>query len=254
MTIKIGVQVHPQTPRLADMRAAWREADAMGVDSLWIWDHFFPPLYGEPDDPHFEGWSLLAAMAADTERATVGMLVSCIAYRNLNLLADMARTVDHIADGRFVLGLGSGWMERDYLEYGYEFGTVRSRSLALRAAIPVIRERLAKLVPPAMGTMPILIGGIGPTITLPTVAMSADAWNASGPPETYAAINRKLDECCAAIGRDPKSIERTIAIRDHQIGMWAEYIEAGADHLILMLPAPYDLGPLRELMAACSGQ
>ncbi len=248
MTIKVGAQLHPQTHRLADLRAAWREAEQLGVDSLWVWDHFFPPLYGEPTDPHFEGWTLLSAMAADTERASVGMLVSCVSYRNLDLLAHMAMTVDHLSNGRLVLGLGSGWMERDYLEYGYEFGTVRSRALAMRAAIPVIRTRLALLVPQAIGPVPILIGGVGPTITLPTVAAHAEAWNASGPPEVFAAINERLNECCAEIGRDPATIERTVAIRDEQIDMWQDYAEAGADHLIVMVPSPYDLGPLQHLL------
>ena len=246
---KVGVQLHPQHCSVAELRAAWRLADEMGVDSLWLWDHFFP-LYGEADGLHYEGWTLLSAMAADTARAQVGMLVTCNSYRNPELLADMARTLDHISDGRAILGIGAGWFERDYSEYGYEFGTGPSRLRDLAAALPRIDARLAALnPPPVQARLPLCIGGGGEKVTLKLVAQHATMWNSFGPPETYARKNAILDEHCAAVGRDPAEIERTLAVNDHPDSVNpAEYVEAGATHLIFGVAAPFDLKPLERIL------
>ncbi len=246
VSFKVGVQLHPQHCTIDELRDAWQAADRMGVDSIWTWDHFFP-LYGEPDGPHYEGWSLLAAMAVTTEHAQFGMLVTCNSYRNPELLADMARTVDQLSHGRLVLGIGSGWFERDYAEYGYEFGTAPGRLKALGQALPRIRARLDKVNPPPAGDLPILIGGGGEKVTLRLVAEHAQMWNGFGPPNTFAAKNAILDEWCAKVGRDPSEIERTASVRPPDIDLDA-WLEAGADHLIVSLGAPFNFDPVQRLL------
>jgi probable F420-dependent oxidoreductase len=248
--MKIGVQLHPQATTVNDMREAWRRADSLGVDSLWTWDHFFP-LYGDPDAAHFEAYTLLAAMAADTSHATIGALVTCNSYRNPQLLADMSRTIDHISNGRFILGIGSGWFERDYTEYGYEFGTAIGRLHALRDALPVIKQRLAELNPgPVNGTLPLMIGGSGEKVTLRLVAEHADLLNTFGPVDNFRHKNNVLNEWCEKVGRDPKAIERTVAISPDDLSNADDYADAGADHLIVMLGAPYDMSAVEKVIAS----
>jgi probable F420-dependent oxidoreductase len=244
---KVGVQLHPQATTVDDLRRAWCTADALGVDSIWIWDHFFP-LYGDPDGAHFEAYTLLAAMAADTEHADLGALVSCNSYRSPALLADMARTIDHISEGRFVLGIGSGWFERDYEEYGFEFGTPASRLRALARDLPILMDRLGRLEPPPRGRLPILVGGAGEKVTLRLVAEHADAWNSFGPPERYAQKNKVLDEWCERLGRPPSQVERTVAINPGEVESLPAYADAGAEHVIVMVGPPYDLDPVERLL------
>ena len=251
MALKLGVQLHPQATTVDELRDAWKAADAMGADSIWVWDHFFP-LYGDPDAPHFEAYTLLAAMAADTANAHIGAMVTCNSYRNPELLADMARTIDHISHGRFVLGIGSGWFERDYEEYGYEFGTPGSRVRALEAALPVIRERIGRLNPPPVrGHVPILMGGGGERIFLRLVAEHADEWNFVGNPEWIAQKSAVLDEHCRAIGRDPAEIARSVLVpRPGAVDDVDAYAEIGVTHLIVTVAAPeFDFEPAQRLLA-----
>lgn len=248
--VRIGAQLHPAHTDLAQLRAAWRRAEDLGVDSLWVWDHFFPTV-GRPDGPNFECWTLLAAMAADTSVPLVGTLVTGVGYRNPDLLADMARTVDVLSGGRVVLGLGAGWFERDYEAYGFEFGTVPDRLAALEAGILRVRRRLGLLDPPPVGPVPILVGGGGEHVTLRIVAQHADAWNCFGPPEVWQAKNAVLDKWCARVGRDPSAIERTVTLADAaEVREAPRYVDAGATHVILGCPPPFDFAALEHLLGS----
>ena len=248
----MGVQLRPQRCTIIQLRDAWKRADGLGVDTIWTWDHFFP-LYGGPDGSHFEGWSLLAAMACETEQAQFGMLVTCNSYRNPELLADMARTIDHLSGGRLILGMGAGWFQRDYDEYGYEFGTPVTRLAALKRDLPRIRARLAKLDPPPIGPLPLLIGGGGEKVTLRLTAEHADMWNHFGPAKRWAKKNAILDEWCEKLGRDPALIERTIAIYEDDVKKTDQFLAAGATHLIYGLEAPFDMKPVERLLERAAG-
>jgi len=246
--IRIGVQLHPQHTSYAAFADAVKRIEELGADTIWNWDHFFP-LYGERNGPHFEAWTLLTAMATLTSRAEVGCLVTCNTYRNPNLLADMARTVDHISGGRLILGIGAGWAERDYNEYGYEFGTAPSRLKELGKNLPMIKARWEKLNPPPTRKIPVLIGGGGEKVTLKLAAQYADLWNGFGPPENWQRKNAILTDWCNRLGRDPAVIERTVSTGANDLGNLDVYVAAGATQIILGLGAPWDLAPVKRLLA-----
>jgi probable F420-dependent oxidoreductase len=248
--VRVGIQVQPQHTDFSEMQKAWQKAEELGADGIYTWDHFYP-LYGDPEGTHWEGLTSLAALAACTERATIGALVFCNSYRNPQLLADAHRTIDHLAGGRVILGIGAGWAQRDYDEYGYEFGTAPDRLRALRRDLPLIRQRLEKLKPPAVGPMPILIGGSGEKVTLRLVAEHAQIWHGFGDAETYKHKAEILAEHCAKVGRDPSTIERNWSTQE-DIHEHAESLaDAGIQEITIGVGGDgtgYDLGPLAEMI------
>jgi probable F420-dependent oxidoreductase len=242
---KIGVHIRPQHTNVEALRAAWRNADGLSVDSITTWDHF-SPLTGDPAGTHFECWSLLAAMACDTSRAQIGSLVSAIAYRNPDLLADIARTVDHLCGGRLILGIGAGNSERDHVAYGLPWGAPAERIRTLRDGVQRIKTRLALLNPPPVGPLPIMIAGGGEQMTLRLVARYADMSNTPGTPEVVRHKNEVIDAYCEQIGREPTEIERTCNIAADAIDRIHEWVEAGAQRLQIQLDHPFDMGPVER--------
>lgn len=249
--IRIGVSVRPQHTTYEAMKKTWLEAEAAGIDDIYIWDHFFP-LFGDESGSHFECHTLLASLATLTTRVRLGALVACNSYRNPNLLADMSRTIDHISGGRFVLGIGSGWKEQDYVEYGYPFKTAIERLHDLRDNLPIIKDRLSKLnPPPVQNPLPIMIGGSGEKVTLRLVAEYATIWNGMGEPDKAKHLNGVLDEHCRAIGRDPNEIERSMLVNPESSLRNADaYVAAGITTLIVGSDGNGDgLPRVRELIA-----
>lgn len=248
--LRIGVQLHPQHTTYESFATAVHQVEALGVDSIWNWDHFFP-LYGEADGEHFEAWTMLTAMAMLTERVEIGCLVTCNTYRNPALLTHMAKTVDHISSGRLILGLGAGWFERDYEEFGYTFGTAGSRLRDLGQALPIIKQRMAAEVPPPVrNPIPIMIGGGGEKVTLKLTAQYADLWNSFGPPETWQHKNNVLTQWCETVGRDPTEIERTVHLQSEVIPADLDaFAAAGATHFILGLGEPWDYALVEKLLS-----
>jgi probable F420-dependent oxidoreductase len=247
--LRVGFQLQPQHADYATIRRTAAQAEELGVDILFNWDHFYP-LSGEPDGLHFECWTMLGAWAEATSRVEIGALVSCNSYRNPELLADMARTVDHISDGRLVLGIGSGWFERDYTEFGYEFGTAGGRLDELAEALPRIEQRFAKLNPAPTRDIPVLIGGGGEKKTLKLVAKHADIWHVFGDPDVIERKSAILDQHCADVGRDPSEIERSAGVNGAPDELGPKLLERGVSLFTVGAGGPdYDLGVLRDWVA-----
>ncbi len=247
---RIGVQLQPQHAEYAQVRDAVLRAEDLGVDVVFNWDHFFP-LDGDPDGKHFECWTMLGAWAEQTERVEIGALVSCNSYRNPDLLADMARTVDHISGGRLILGIGAGWFEKDYDQFGFEFGTPGTRLARLAADLPRIRARLAAGNPAPTRHVPILVGGGGERKTLRIVAEHADIWHSFSDVETLRRKSAILDEHGAAVGRDTaRAVERSVAPRGEPHDSGEALVAAGATVLTIGVSGPdYDLSRLARWVA-----
>jgi probable F420-dependent oxidoreductase len=208
---RVAVQITNEYGDYAEVRDTVRTLEDLGVDIVFNWDHFFP-LFGPPHGPHLEAWTMLGALAEQTSRVTLGPLVNCTAYRNADLQADMARTVDHISGGRFIFGTGSGWLARDFDEYGYPFGTPGSRLDALAADLPRIKARWKRLNPAPVRDIPVLIGGAGERKTLRIVAQHADIWHSLSDAATLRHKLGVLGDWCDRVGRDPDEIEVGVTV------------------------------------------
>ena len=259
MSVQIGVALHPQHTTVAGLLDALARADALGADSIWVWDHF-SPLSGDPNGTHHEVWSVLTAGGLGTRRARVGPLVLGIAHRNPALVATMAATLDQILGGRLTLGVGAGWVEREHADYGFPFGTPIERLQRLERGIETIERRLSLHNPPPInGRIPLLIGGGGERVTLRITAQHADIWHGFGAPDAWLAKSRILLDWCRTVGRDPTEVARSVSVADArdkprlgpptvQEDLLDRYVAAGATHLIYGATAPYDLRPIERML------
>lgn len=251
--IRIALQLQPQHAEFSDIRAAVVRGEEMGVDIIFNWDHFYP-LTGDRDGLHFEAWTMLGAIAEQTSRVEFGPLVNCTAYRNPDLQADMARTIDHISNGRFIFGTGSGWFERDFVEYGYDFGTAGSRLNALADDLPRIRARWQKLNPAPTRRIPILIGGGGEKKTLRLVAEHADIWHSFSDPDVLEHKLGVLHRWCDEVGRDMSEIEISTGTALRGMGSSEQsaldaYLALGVTLFEVGINAGDDLSVVKRLLA-----
>ena len=272
MKLRFGIKTAQQFTTYDDILRVWTEADSIpSIEHAWAFDHFIP-LGPDPTGPQLEGWTLLGALAARTERLRVGLMVTGNTYRYPAVLANMAVTVDRISHGRLDFGIGAAWNEQEHTMYGIPFYTAGERIRRMGEACEVIKRLWTETVanfdgkyyqlkdarcepkPVQKPHPPFVIGGSGEQLTLRVVAQYASVWNfVGGPVDVFRHKSEVLDGHCAAIGRDPKTIERSIQWpinynnpSDAIDGM-RPFIEAGATHIILNLRAPYPKGIVHRL-------
>jgi alkanesulfonate monooxygenase SsuD/methylene tetrahydromethanopterin reductase-like flavin-dependent oxidoreductase (luciferase family) len=231
--VKFGAVFWMQGATWPRIREAWEAAGEAGFDSLWTEDHLLADA-GDWRLPKFEGWAALAALAPLTQTPRIGVLVSAVAFRNPGHVAKLATTLDHITDGRLVLGMGGGHFQREHEAFGFDFGaTPGARLDRLDESLGLIRRLLdGELVThhgryydfvdalceprPVQPHVPFMIGGSGPKKTLGIVARHADEWNKSGgSPEGVAESLDILRERCAEVGRDYASIKKSVMVWMH---------------------------------------
>ncbi len=240
--LKVGANLWNQHTDWPGFRDAMLRAESVGYDSLWTWDHVYP-IVGTPDGPILEAWTAMAAVAALTKRATIGHLVGANTFRNPALTAKMITTIDHISNGRAVLGIGAAWFEPEHTGFGIEFGSgfpERLRWLGEALAImrgmldgtePTVTEGRYRTQavrndpPPIQAHLPILIGGGGRKVTLKLVAQYADMNNLGNPAEALEGAEEALLGHCETLGRDETTVERTcevqrLIIRDDPAEAW----------------------------------
>src|SRR4051812_36095565 len=272
--LRWGVKTAPQHTTYDAMLAVWQEADRTpAFEHAWLFDHF-APIQGDLDGPCFEGWTLLAALAAQTSRLRLGLMVAGNTYRHPAVHAHMAATVDVISNGRLDFGLGAGWNEYEHQSMGIPLYAPGERIQRLGEACEIAKRlftqhltdfdgkyyqlKEARLEPKPIQKPypPFVIGGGGEQLTLRVVAKHADIWNFSGG-STVDDFRRKvgiLHEHCAAVGRNPEEIKLSLQQRidfddlPASVKTVQEFVDAGASHIILNLVAPYPASAVRRLV------
>lgn len=278
-----AVKTPPQHGAWGDYLDVWRAADQIDTFThAWTFDHFYP-LVGDPNGTCLESWTMLSALAQATSRIRIGSMVNGMHYRHPAVTAAAAATLDIISGGRFALGLGAGWFEPESNAYGIKLGTVKERLDRFDEGVEVIDSLLTQETTTFNGTYyqltearcepkgvqeprpPIAIGGTGRKRTMKTAAKYAQQWDAlfTESADEFVELNQVMDDHCAAIGRDPKEITRSIHVAwtdgadpAELADKAAEFVAAGAQQVVFSMRGPYrvsGLEPLAEAIQASKG-
>jgi F420-dependent oxidoreductase-like protein len=270
--LRFGIKTAPMHTTYEAMLEVWREADATPVfEHAWLFDHF-APIFSDINGPCLEGWTLLAALAARTERIRIGQMVTGNTYRHPAVLAHMAATIDVISNGRLDMGIGAGWNEYEHTSMGIPLYPPGERIRRLGEACEIIKrlftqpltdfdgryyqlkEARCEPKPVQKPYPPFVIGGGGEQLTLRVVARYADVWNfGGGPVENFTRKIAILRSHCEEVGRDPAEIELSVQLPVNYDDLPGtartvqQYVDAGATHLILNLRYPYPAGIVTRL-------
>ncbi|HEU5373985.1 MAG TPA: LLM class F420-dependent oxidoreductase [Ktedonobacteraceae bacterium] len=270
--LSFGIKTAPQNTTYEDMKRVWLEADTIpSIEHAWLFDHFMP-INGNISGPCLEGWSVLSAFAALTSHLRLGLMVTGNTYRHPTILANIAATVDVISGGRLDFGIGAGWNETEHSSYGIPLYAPGERIRRLGEACEIIKRMWTETAPDFEGRYyqihdaycepkpvqkpypPFVIGGSGEKLTLRVVAQYADIWNCvGGDIENFKQKSAILDSHCAAVGRDPQTIQRSIqpVVNPENMGetrdLVRNFIEAGATHLIMSIRTPYPAGIVHRI-------
>lgn len=264
-SIRFGVTAR-QVAGYSEILALWQEAEAAGFDTAFVYDHFMP-LDGNPtEDCCYDGWALLAALAGQTRRLRLGVLVSGNTYRSPAIVAKMAATVDHVSGGRVIVGLGAGWMQREHVAFGIPFYTKGERARRLVESVEVIKMlftqetstfegkyytlKNAPFMPKPLQKPhpPILIGGMGPKVIQPLAARHAQIWHFGVPgndPDKVRKLCENFDRVCREVGRDPMEVEKATSLNPADVTAKPiadvkreirALVDVGVGHFILFPP------------------
>lgn len=268
--IRFGVQTRPEHTTWHELRATWKLIDKLGYDTAWTFDHFYP-IIGDPSGPCLEGWIALAALAAETSRVRVGVLVSGNTYRHPAVLANMGATLDHTSGGRLIVGLGAAWFEMEHAAYGLPFYTTAERIRRLDEAAAVVKrlwtekqttfegrsyqlkDAYCEPKPVQQPRPPIMIGAAGEKLALRVVAKHADLWNTFGTPDVFRRKIAALREHCAAVGRNFDEIEISWAGTTHITHSQAEKKAVVEEYAAAFHKSPTEVeaaslvGPIEEI-------
>ncbi len=229
--LRLGALLWNMTPDWPTFERAARRCDELGYQHIWTWDHLHA-IFGEPQQPVFDGWISLAAWAKVTSRAKLGLMVGANTFRNPGLVAKMATTLDRVSEGRAILGLGAAWFEYEHNRHGIDFGRSPGQRLDwLDEAAGAVRtlldggtvtspedghyhfDGLRNDPRPVQAHLPLMIGGSGERKTLRTIARYADMWNGMGTTELLRHKMEVLGQHCADVGRDPAEIVKTVGCK-----------------------------------------